>query len=679
MTVAELGFRINSQPVSQATRELDRLKTASSQCEKEVQRLGTASANAMGFLRAFGTQFLAAFASTQTLRVIREVADQVAKIGENARMIGVTARELQVLRYAVLQNGGAATDADKAYTAFVQKIGEARTQQGYLYRLLRENGVALKDRSIAEVWSDFLDILKRAPDEATRLRMATRVLGTELGQTFAKLAVQGPGALQQAYRELQRAGAILTDDQINSAQKIDEEWKKLEYTIGMRVKGAIVNVAAATRSIIEEFGKLPPWVQQAIQGAAATNVAGAAALAIRGIVSPGGNQSTAVPPNLPRVNINTGTPNAGRTGFSRDPGTRDITNEYTRLQKSLEKQIVTLQAEAATYGQGEYAIEKYRVQQQLLLVAEQAKLQLTPQLRAQIEKTAEAYGKAADAAARMRLRTDLAFERYQFGRGEIEANVASRLRSAGLPVDLQSAEANLIRINEQLRISKDLSTDFALDFGRTLRTELANGAKGFDALSKAGMTALSRLSDKLMDMAIQNLVAKAFGGSGFNLFGLFGSGASTGASTGMSSGIDAWSGLRLSRGGYTGPGGKYTPAGIVHKGEYVFDQASVRAAGGPAALDRVRSNLKGYSDGGYVDYDRVPSPYREFGLSRDFAPRGAASGPLKIAIGVTFDGDNGFRAFVKSTSDQSAQITVEQYDKALPDRVQQIENDPRRR
>ncbi|MBN0796144.1 hypothetical protein JTL88_35815, partial [Pseudomonas aeruginosa] len=29
----------------------------------------------------------------------------------------------------------------------------------------------------------------------------------------------------------------------------------------------------------------------------------------------------------------------------------------------------------------------------------------------------------------------------------------------------------------------------------------------------------------------------------------------------------------------TGPGGKYQPAGIVHKGEYVFDQASTNRIG----------------------------------------------------------------------------------------------------
>lgn len=45
------------------------------------------------------------------------------------------------------------------------------------------------------------------------------------------------------------------------------------------------------------------------------------------------------------------------------------------------------------------------------------------------------------------------------------------------------------------------------------------------------------------------------------------------------SNIQAVSGGGFASGGYTGPGGKYQPAGIVHKGEYVFDQASTNRIG----------------------------------------------------------------------------------------------------
>lgn len=52
-------------------------------------------------------------------------------------------------------------------------------------------------------------------------------------------------------------------------------------------------------------------------------------------------------------------------------------------------------------------------------------------------------------------------------------------------------------------------------------------------------------------------------------------------------------------GGYTGRGGKYEPAGIVHKGEVVFSQADVKRHGGVAAVESMR--LRGYADGGEVE------------------------------------------------------------------------------
>lgn len=52
-------------------------------------------------------------------------------------------------------------------------------------------------------------------------------------------------------------------------------------------------------------------------------------------------------------------------------------------------------------------------------------------------------------------------------------------------------------------------------------------------------------------------------------------------------------------GGYTGHGGKYDPAGIVHKGEGVLTQEEIRALGGPAGFEALRHSIKnGFADGG---------------------------------------------------------------------------------
>lgn len=59
--------------------------------------------------------------------------------------------------------------------------------------------------------------------------------------------------------------------------------------------------------------------------------------------------------------------------------------------------------------------------------------------------------------------------------------------------------------------------------------------------------------------------------------------------------------IGFSGGGFTGPGGKYEPAGIVHKGEYVAPQSVTYS---PSAQPHIRAlesmRLRGYADGGLV-------------------------------------------------------------------------------
>src|SRR5690606_367241 len=60
-------------------------------------------------------------------------------------------------------------------------------------------------------------------------------------------------------------------------------------------------------------------------------------------------------------------------------------------------------------------------------------------------------------------------------------------------------------------------------------------------------------------------------------------------------------------GGYTGPGGKYEPAGIVHRGEYVIPKKHVNQTTGLPDLNYVQSlqrskpaSTPGYASGGFV-------------------------------------------------------------------------------
>jgi len=103
----------------------------------------------------------------------------------------------------------------------------------------------------------------------------------------------------------------------------------------------------------------------------------------------------------------------------------------------------------------------------------------------------------------------------------------------------------------------------------------------------------------------------------------------------------------FSGGGYTGPGGKYQPAGVVHAGEHVQPQEVVREPGALAFLERIRRNgfratldqlrLRGYADGGpvlpmprFVPDVPVPSPAL---LEAAAGPKFPHMGSLDISLG----------------------------------------------
>ncbi|RVO10983.1 phage tail length tape measure family protein [Sinorhizobium meliloti] len=111
-----------------------------------------------------------------------------------------------------------------------------------------------------------------------------------------------------------------------------------------------------------------------------------------------------------------------------------------------------------------------------------------------------------------------------------------------------------------------------------------------------------------------------------------------GAGFGGSAQLAASGGLGLfDKGGFTGTGGKYTPAGIVHKGEYVFDAAAVSRIGVPT-LER----LRGYASGGYVGAPRAPR-LNGRGMA---ANNNAQPGILQVQISGA-SGDEHIRTLVK--------------------------------
>lgn len=92
--------------------------------------------------------------------------------------------------------------------------------------------------------------------------------------------------------------------------------------------------------------------------------------------------------------------------------------------------------------------------------------------------------------------------------------------------------------------------------------------------------------------------------------------AAAAIATGLAS-VAKINGVQFAEGGYTGPGGKMKPAGIVHAGEVVWNQEDVARVGGPARANAMRptapyrhSVIPAYQDGGLVS-NSISSPINQ--------------------------------------------------------------------
>lgn len=96
------------------------------------------------------------------------------------------------------------------------------------------------------------------------------------------------------------------------------------------------------------------------------------------------------------------------------------------------------------------------------------------------------------------------------------------------------------------------------------------------------------------------LAATAAYASGAKINPVFGVIAAAAAVAAGLANVAKINGIEFAEGGYTGPGPKFKPAGIVHAGEVVWSQQDVAAVGGPMAANRMRPTYRGYADGGLV-------------------------------------------------------------------------------
>lgn len=191
--------------------------------------------------------------------------------------------------------------------------------------------------------------------------------------------------------------------------------------------------------------------------------------------------------------------------------------EYGRLKaiegartqiKSQQDDLEMQKLEVSTVG--ENALARQRAADALKTEQEIRKLgiPLYGQEAQALRANTAALSDQAEAMAHASMQADLLFQRRQILRNSEDQQIASALHSAGLPDDLNSIEAQMMRYNMALQESKDTFKGFFSDMFSGLR----EGKSLWDSFKDAAVNALSKIADKLIDRGLDGIFNSVFGG-----------------------------------------------------------------------------------------------------------------------------------------------------------------------
>lgn len=183
----------------------------------------------------------------------RRGLDYAASLGEIAEAAGVSTKFLQEFRFAATQNGATLEQADGLLEKFTLNLGKGGKGVAALgVSLTDANG---KTRDSAAIFADVAQKISEIEDPTRRAAAAQAVFGKQYA-SIMPLLNQGAAGFKASAAEAHKFGIVLTDQQIQDADKTADKIEALQTAISMRISGAVASNADAIGRLVENLAKL---------------------------------------------------------------------------------------------------------------------------------------------------------------------------------------------------------------------------------------------------------------------------------------------------------------------------------------------------------------------------------------------------------------------------------------
>lgn len=420
---------------------------------------------------------------------IREAIGDIGDLADAAARAGVSAEKLQVLRYALSQNGGEADKADVALRGLSVRLGDlANTGAGSAAPAMKALGLTFAQLAGLSPDQRF-DLIARklagVADPARRAGLAAKFFGDEAGPQLAALLGEGIAVLAETEAYMRRVGILMSNDLVKDGDVLDDQINHITDTFNTFVKQGVVGAVWAIYDLIDAFRALDQ--QSSLRNLSAR----LDAISVKRDAL--NNEILAIKADNP-------------PGAPIGPGKALLSSTVSDLQS----QIQNLDKEASAVLQRIAEVEAQgRAQRPTLGLG-------TVSDTGVVDLKGQADANAA-AAKINQVRAALKFQADQLGRTAREQFIYAQLTQAGTTANtaagaaiVQAAgnlfdqEAALAKLNERMATFRDTAHDALSTFIGDLR----QGKSGAEALTDA----LGNVADKLTELALNKALQGIFGG-----------------------------------------------------------------------------------------------------------------------------------------------------------------------
>lgn len=571
------------------------------------------------FAGGFGKGALGAFAAAGSLKGAQSLIDASTRISNALKVAGLSGQELNKVYDSLFasaqRNAAPIEDLVTLYGRAAQSAKDLGVNQAELLKFTDNVALSLRvGGKSAEESSGALLQLSQALgngvvqaeeynsllDGAQPLLQAVAAGLKEAGGSVSALTrlVKDGKVSSEAFFRAFEAGAVILEDKvggsqltvsqgltrlqnilIDTAREFDNNSDAASLLAQMidKMGKAMSESAAIITTLIGPLQTLHEWVSSVTDAALEMSAAFGAATGLDEI-----GRSTGASPYRSQRQIQDRINNAfGSTATESKPGTTaDITGGKTIRPVTLaDYKVPAKEKKTGSKSKGVPRTAESRFNDDIQSIRDR-----TEALRQETELVGKSYEEQEKRKMALELEQSALADLREEARKKGETDLNNIKLSSEQISQIDAISAAYARQADELRNvqeAQDRAEQAATELYDSFKSGVMDAITGAESLSDALSGILKKLGEMLFNNALDALFAPQTSNSSGGAFGgIFGG-------LGKMIGFD--------RGGYTGKGGKYQPAGIVHKGEFVMDAAATKRIG----VDNLRK-LQGYASGGLV-------------------------------------------------------------------------------